>query len=48
MQHMLNATNSVFLQTVLLLMSKNMQDTGTTNEVLQPEVQENSKLKHTF
>jgi hypothetical protein len=43
---MLNATNSVFLQTVLLLMSKDLQDTGTTNEILQSEVQENSKLEH--
>jgi hypothetical protein len=43
---MLNTTNSVLLQTVLLLMSNNMQDTGNSNEVLQLEEPKNSKLKH--
>ncbi|GFG30365.1 hypothetical protein Cfor_12942 [Coptotermes formosanus] len=42
MQQMLNTTNSVLLQTVLLLMSKNLQDTGTANDILQPEIPENS------
>jgi hypothetical protein len=48
MQQILNTTNSVLLQTVLLLMSKNLQDTGTTDDNLQPEIPENSKLKHIF
>ncbi|KDR08048.1 pancreatic lipase-related protein 2-like [Zootermopsis nevadensis] len=42
MQQILNTTNSVLLQTVLLLMNNNLQDTGTTNEVLQPEEPKNS------
>ena len=45
---MLNTTNSVLLQTVLLLISKNLQDTGTANDTFQPEVPENSKLKYIF
>ena len=48
MQQMLNTTNSVLLQTVLLLISKNLQDTGTANDTFQPEVPENSKLKYIF
>jgi len=48
MQHMLNTTNNVLLQTLLLLLNKNLQDTGTTNEILESEVPKNSKLQHIF
>jgi hypothetical protein len=41
--HMLNATSSVFLQTMLLLLNKNLQQTENTND-LHPDTDDNSKL----
>jgi hypothetical protein len=41
--HMLNATSSVLLQTMLLLLNKNMQQTENTND-LHPDTDDNSKL----
>jgi hypothetical protein len=41
--HMLNATTSVLLQTTLLLLNKNLQQTENTND-LHPETNDNSKL----
>jgi hypothetical protein len=41
--HMLNATSSVILQTMLLLLNKNLQETENTNYLL-PDTDDNSKL----
>lgn len=40
---MLNATSSVLLQTMLLLLNKNLQQTENTND-LHPDTDDNSKL----